>query len=230
MNKVDLLVKRALLSYPSLFDSRVSVLCNLFTTCGNGYEWVNGELISDDEKTEMPTTIKTRDITEHQQWLKDRPYINDESRKAYDLTDSYRLWKREFTQANIDVMAKHDGSLFCDEHEIYLGSYFREPSLKYSRGFALPDEIDPDWIDALLWFYDFWLRRTYWKYHYWPDNWGEKEKESMSFKPWPGNDGLVWDRIHEIRHKHRAVSAVYLERQRLAEETWNQIKDNVLPK
>lgn len=38
--------------YPELFQSRISVLNQLFCTIGNGYEWVNGELVDDED---LPT-------------------------------------------------------------------------------------------------------------------------------------------------------------------------------
>ena len=40
-------IKECLLYYPKLFGNRADVMGHLFLTIGNGYSWVNGELVED---------------------------------------------------------------------------------------------------------------------------------------------------------------------------------------
>lgn len=56
--KPDKLIKRMLISYPSLFTNKQSCLNHLFLTNGNGYEWENGELVSDVDNKENENYIE----------------------------------------------------------------------------------------------------------------------------------------------------------------------------
>lgn len=64
--------------YPRLFQSRQRALNHLFCVIGNGYEWVNGELVYEDDVTydendsdiisKSPMTDEEYEI-EHQKWI-----------------------------------------------------------------------------------------------------------------------------------------------------------------
>lgn len=45
MNSPENVIKKCLIHYPNLFGNRADVMEHLFLTIGNGYEWVNGELV-----------------------------------------------------------------------------------------------------------------------------------------------------------------------------------------
>ena len=44
---VEETIKKCILSYPNIFKNKLDVYNHLFLTNGNGFKWVNGELIED---------------------------------------------------------------------------------------------------------------------------------------------------------------------------------------
>jgi len=54
-------VQYQLMRYPSLYQNRSDCFIHLFLTGGNGYFWLNGELIDMHEETELPTEPNTVD-------------------------------------------------------------------------------------------------------------------------------------------------------------------------
>ena len=52
--------------YPSIFPTRKHCLNHLFCTIGNGYRWVKGELVEDDDKKYKP--VRKAEFEDERDW------------------------------------------------------------------------------------------------------------------------------------------------------------------
>ena len=55
---IELTIQNMFDEYPTLFKERADCLNHLFCTIGNGYEWVNGELVGDGDNDFTDEEIK----------------------------------------------------------------------------------------------------------------------------------------------------------------------------
>lgn len=110
--------------YPDLFPTRKHALDHLFCTVGNGYRWVNGELVDDDCKYEkrykLRKPIKTAEFKHGDSW-------DYEHKRWKELKELYE---------DVQIPMKY-------QFEWY------PLSKKYSYLYDVPDDIKPDW-KALL--------------------------------------------------------------------------------
>lgn len=105
--------------YPKLFPTRKHALNQLFCVIGNGYDWVNGELVDDDNKYvkryKLIKPIEKAEFKYEQNWL----YMNKFYRELYEITNKKIPFEYDF--------------------EWY-------PLFKsYSYLFNYPDDIKDDW-------------------------------------------------------------------------------------
>ena len=116
----------SLLVYPSSFNGRIDVDDHLFATCGNGYEWEDGELLEKDNPIEL--TLKKK--------------INTLLRYV-DMTRDINLRYNTYSHIS-DRMEQSIVERFGDKHswKVYEIS-------KYSKLVTFPDDIKPDWKEAL---------------------------------------------------------------------------------
>lgn len=108
-------VRDCLYNYPRIFKNKWDIYHHLFAVNGNGYEWVNGQLVDDyyeDEDDE------------------DKEYIPQESTVPDDWDSNGR--ENDFTPA---------------KDKIY-------PLCQYAKMLDIPDDIQPDWKEAVKEFYD----------------------------------------------------------------------------
>lgn len=67
--------------YPDIFPTRKHCLDHLFCVIGNGYEWVNGELVDDDNKYEkrykLRKPIKKAEFWREEHWYQMNEFYND---------------------------------------------------------------------------------------------------------------------------------------------------------
>lgn len=110
--------------YPDLFPTRKHCLDHLFCVIGNGFEWVNGELVDDDNKYEK------------------RYKLRKPIKKA-------EFWREE----TWNQMNKFYGDLHnLDEKQKIPMQYNFEwypLSKKYSALFTYPEDIKDDWKELL---------------------------------------------------------------------------------
>lgn len=109
--------------YSEIFPTRKHALDHLFCTIGNGYEWVNGELVDSEDEYEkrykLRNPIQKAEFKNEQQWYQ-----------------QYNLYKKLY-------QGQEDKIPFEYQFKWY------SLSKEYSYLYNYPDDIKPDW-KALL--------------------------------------------------------------------------------
>lgn len=201
MNKVDKLVKRSLLEYPSLYSCRLKVLRHLFLTNGNGYEWNSkGCLVNICDKKRFDGKMKFSDLEERE---KNRKEMQDKYKTPLDAfwaaKNEEEKMLRRYREKHIDLYAtKHD---FYDnfryedlEHFDVDWSAFRD---------APYGSIDMDWVHAM----EEVIRKinyaynTLWGLHYDDPLKGDKAPEPSMFSRMPRNWQENYLKLQAIRRK-----------------------------
>jgi hypothetical protein len=139
--------------YPSLFQTRWQALNQLFCVIGNGYDWINGELVAFDvedydvvldksgiaypreekiqeEIEEYFTELKIKNRKDRTKLLKDG-IVPDAVNRIFPLDDEILLKRaNDFVRGDdIDI----------NKIEFY-------PLSEYSAIFTYPEDIKPDWL------------------------------------------------------------------------------------
>lgn len=110
--------------YPDIFPTRKHCLNHLFCVIGNGYEWVNGELVDDDSKYEkrykLRKPIKKAEFEREENWYQ----MNEFYKTLYELDET------------VKIPMKYDFEWYPF-------------SKKYSALFTYPENIKDDWKTLL---------------------------------------------------------------------------------
>lgn len=110
--------------YPDIFPTRKHCLDHLFCTIGNGFKWVDGELVDNDNKYEkrykLRKPIKKAEFLREEHWYQMNKFYHD----LYKLNEKQK------------IPMKYDFEWY-------------PLSKKYSALFTYPKDIKPDW-KALL--------------------------------------------------------------------------------
>ena len=82
--------------YPELFPTRKHALNQLFCVLGNGYEWINGELVDDDNEYEkrykLRKQIKRAEFPNEESWYQQNKFYRD----LYKGEEDKIPWKYNF--------------------------------------------------------------------------------------------------------------------------------------
>lgn len=176
MSTVSQTVKMLLLSSPSIFKSPLHIAVHLFAVPDNGYEWRNGELVATSSSEPMPTHIDMSDLEELRAGYEDQkaknearsaiPGTSELSRalaserviglKGHLLEVAAEQSVRQFINDNIEEISQ--APITTDFGRRGIGDYFltRAISLEGAKGIAFPDDIQPDWAQALWNFLRWW--------------------------------------------------------------------------
>lgn len=129
-----------LTQYPSLFKNKTDCFRHLFLTNGNGYDWVDGELVSICDAKSVP------DFKDENEEILRR--TKDDLYKSESFNNQIRLDVRrnnmliQFALDNID--------LIVEEHLMfYSGSSISYSGWNYSLLMQVPLDIKPDWEKAV---------------------------------------------------------------------------------
>ena len=128
-------IKQMMVEYPTLFPSKVQAIHHLFWVIGNGYDWVDGELISIDE----PHPITPYSISE------DHRRMHEEYRKMYEDVAVYDAnW--EMRERGLIAFSK-----FLFENDDYIRTYRIElssiyPLCEHAKVLTVPSDVKPDWL------------------------------------------------------------------------------------
>ena len=110
--------------YPELFPTRKHCLDHLFCVIGNGYEWINGELVDDDNKYEkrykLRKPIKKAEFWREETWNKMYEFYHE----LHNLDETQKIPMQ------------------------YNFSWY-PLSRKYSALFTYPEDIKDDWKELL---------------------------------------------------------------------------------
>ena len=139
----------------SAFQRREQALDHLFCTIGNGFEWVDGELVSNDE------------------WKTINPLDENGKAKQYNIYTKGKHRKEEYDRikSNPCTLELYNGFILNEDET--LEQRFLEPkeddddlheevihtvyplSLKYSYLFNYPADIKPDWLEGIKETYEY---------------------------------------------------------------------------
>jgi hypothetical protein len=140
MNSVDNFVRTSILTYPSLFRNRTSVLHHALCVIGNGYKWSEtGEVISDsDSDTQTPNWTKESELAELETWMSKSGMKNEHIRAL--LAESLRK-EIEFSE---QVVTEVDTRMY---ERVAIESFY--PQCKeYALLMNIPSNVTPDWKEA----------------------------------------------------------------------------------
>lgn len=170
-------IKCCLIYYPNLFSNRADVLNHLFLTVGNGYEWVNGELVYKDDIDKDISICSGIDniVSELKDWKGDILFKTPIDIKVSWFLDSIKENNESDQEAEteefIEDLTKHiiqrvekilgevkDISRFEEIYKLPLrlekscGLY---PLCKSSKIMNIPSDITPEWKSCIKEFYDY---------------------------------------------------------------------------
>ncbi len=136
-------IRELLLEYPSLFKSRGDVLHHLFCVIGNGYEWVDGELVSRYSDDRSSFTNPT-----------DRAIDRILTRLRLNLADDARSNNSHVIDVELSYKALAEINYARNAIDIRLNNYTFEGSLypacpDYAKLWNYPDDLSYDWMMEL---------------------------------------------------------------------------------
>lgn len=126
-------IQQTMWRYPSIAPSRISVLNHLFFTIGNGYEWVDGELVDtgDTPILDGPMSYKSQ-----VDWSN-----NISPCKRLKEIFGEKTLKEEITQTKSRYIDDVQDSQYM--HDFY-------PICEYSKINNIPDDIKIDWLEGAI--------------------------------------------------------------------------------
>ena len=143
---LELTIQEMFDNYPTLFKDRSDCLNQLFCVIGNGYEWVNGELVcdeyDDDELGRTHLSSRLIDGRAHQynkMSLRAEAihYFNEDGRKEMD-----KFFQEYFASLPDDVYHKRERKY---RWYFYLGGY----CTNFAYLFNYPSDIKADWLAGI---------------------------------------------------------------------------------
>ncbi len=133
-------VTKMIEEYPELFPTRLEAMDHLLNVIGNGYEWVNGELV---ESYVMSPEEKAYNDKRHQD------HIDEMLKAAQALPDAgfMKEWlldyaRAENARANAATVAATKVETLVDDRTFY-------PLCEYSAIRRVPLDVKPDWAEAI---------------------------------------------------------------------------------
>lgn len=169
------------LNYPLISQTNGEIQYHMFITIGNGYEWINGELVDEYDNYVLPSSIDDAIINlfkeykdENNIWSK---HVKNTG-KVFPLLNHIEKQVLTILKAN---------SMFDEPLEIYFDKIKNESLLlnicEYSKIYDLPKEIKKDWYDCVVNFLN-------------------------HFEPYVKNDNKQKEYIDEIRNKLKTIKII----------------------
>ena len=159
--KFELTIQEMFDNYPTLFKDRADCLNHLFCVIGNGYDWVNGELVEgpEDYSAEEQKYFEDR-LKDGKAFQYNRMSLRDEAIESYN-----RYLKRNGGKEsgydksfNKEYFASLPDDKYhkCEERRKRWYFYINIPGherIDYHKEFAYlwnyPEDIKPDWLAAI---------------------------------------------------------------------------------
>ena len=165
---VELTIQHMYDTYPALFKERADCLDHLFCGIGNGYDWVNGELVyydlSEDEIKALETHLVGGKAFQHNKLsLRAESQMYEQERIA---NGWYEEYKERYPDEDIEhlkairqkTIEKLPDDVYYQEPERRKRWYFyiNIPGREYidfherfAYLFNYPENIKPDWLEAI---------------------------------------------------------------------------------
>ena len=158
-------------NYPMLYPNRLTVDDHLFAVIGNGYEWKDGQICAIDDSQECEDCIDMArscfDVI-----YSEIPADVVQRYNNYDAKQKYmagRITQEKWDDEHPElaktlkkVLGKRDYSKLPDEDwfEPVTGDFEFSvyPICKYSKLTCIPDNVQPDWLEAIEHFVDYCLQ------------------------------------------------------------------------
>lgn len=158
---VERTLRNSLLLYPSLYTSKWDVYHYWFITIGNGYDWVEGELVCEYDNAEQDTTLEEA--------IENHFYFHASDRAL--LTSPLKFSLERLKQDIIESVNWEDKLLkpFSDEGRQTIRDTRIGPLSNYSHILNIPADVKEDWKAAAKEMYE-WLLNN-------PDKISEEDKK-----------------------------------------------------
>lgn len=141
-HSVKATVRRMLIQYPSLYESKSDCFSHLFLTLGGGYDWIGGCLVD---------PVQDRQGNDEPRWADESgdPGRHDLDIKSHELIEVYMRQSRilhakrenmlvRFALENFDAMFEQ--SVTLTSPYLWAG--------EYTPLFNMPDDVQEDWREA----------------------------------------------------------------------------------
>lgn len=144
-------VRDCLLNYPTIYPTALQVYDHLFCTCGNGYEWKNGELISLGEERHANTIPEAISEFMKRRILENYKFYS----KTEKLLEIFNKENEEYIKQIMEVdnrmhmldIPKVDPFAIPSKPSTYEFKFY--PLCEYAKICNIPDDIKPDWLEAV---------------------------------------------------------------------------------
>lgn len=182
-------------------NSMLRVSCHLFTTIGNGGEWIDGELCF--ERMSDWYQLRENPVKDED---RDKEYLRTLN-NGWDLNHAAYLIKREFVMKNMEIILDSPvDSIIFEASDSVHGYYESNPCVNYARSINFPDDIKPDWAEAVYSFNQWWLTNLNRIYRvgrdgntdFWPEHIKEARRviEKAMKKAFKIAKGIDYDEYH----------------------------------
>lgn len=144
-------VKQIMATYPSVNENVVDVYNHMFLTIGNGFDWVDGELVSDTlSKTDCSTCCTDKLLDNLTSCIKAISTVNTPVRERL-IDKTFANYKKVLSTITLMENSICNMSIPQDTEEPFRFSELH----KYSELANLPDDIKIDWMCAAKRFVEF---------------------------------------------------------------------------
>lgn len=157
-------LKHCLIMYPTIFENRWDVFHHWFIVNGNGYDWVNGQLVDFmdlDCHVEIENGIRKIDEQESLDEKRDLSELERFAVKVRDVDEG--KWGEVLRKSRIERNEKHRNMVRNWEQRSKdftctrtKGRNLIYPICEFAQIMNIPDNIQPDWKEAVLEMYN-WL-------------------------------------------------------------------------
>lgn len=160
--KLEETIQTILDKYPTPFGDRNSVLVYLYCYFGTGYEWINGELISDETKGEFKgkliNNMAKQQLTEEESCIKYIYKSQKNPKMSYSdfvnkvkevkecfinraMNEGIKMYEDNILQPHLNIMR--------DIRNGYILNVDKSLSKEYSPIYNIPNDIKEDWLQGL---------------------------------------------------------------------------------
>jgi len=171
MNKLDKAIKQAMLTYPTVFPTRERFLSHVFLCIGNGYDWVNGVLVSDSsgrvpknredfvsdivERITYATEQSDKRIKEYNE---SGPFgkLDEETLKKVTDRETERLAER-LEDLQDELVTRYDMFDNINKYVMTKATEYKNPGYyemnickPYAKICNIPDDIEESWLNGAI--------------------------------------------------------------------------------
>lgn len=163
-------LRQIMLTYPTLFPTAIQAYNQLFMVIGNGYEWKDGELVYEDEKSLCSTQEEAinRIIEDRLKLVKEIYEIHHNNETTGNVTfcniiDRYNYQIKTYIHNIFNIEAIMNDLSIPDVCDPVNEKFYKNKNPKsddynkfkfynlsrYSAIATTPDDVKPDWINAI---------------------------------------------------------------------------------